>query len=216
MNPTQTIAETLDRNLTRPTEIVVFGAAALLLDRKFALRMGGRTTNDIDIIIPADRELKVNTDREFWRALDATNRELEPSGLYITHIFPEREVALTPEWKQHTVPLPQERLTKLNLLRPRVLDLVISKMGRGDAQDIADVRSMLRLHREVTGLEITAAQIAEAAKRASVSEVYRDIFPRACERIVAAAREVALNPQHRPDDPPRAAPDSRPGPRMRL
>lgn len=216
MNSTLTIAETLDRNLTRPTEVVVFGAAALLLDRKFAVRMGGRTTNDIDIIIPADRELKVNADREFWRALETTNRELKPTGLYITHIFPEREVALTPEWKQHTVPLPQDKLTKLNLLRPRVLDLVISKMGRGDAQDVADVRSMLRLHREVTGLEITSAQIADAAKRASVPAIYREIFPRACERIVAAAREMELSPRIRPDDPPRTTPGAEPGPRMRL
>jgi len=59
---------------------VVFGAAALLLDRKFAQRMGGRTTNDIDIIIPTERELKLNADREFWQALQATNRELEPMG----------------------------------------------------------------------------------------------------------------------------------------
>lgn len=216
MNPAQIIAEALDRNLKLPTEVVVFGAAALLLDRKFAVRMGGRTTNDIDIIIPANRELKVNADREFWRALETTNRELEPSGLYITHIFPEREVALTPEWKQHTVPLHQEKLTKLNLLRPRMLDLVISKMGRGDAQDVADVRSMLRLHRDVTGLEITAAQIAEAAKRASVPTVYREIFPHACERIVAVARELELTPHLRPENPPRTTQGPRPGPRMRL
>jgi hypothetical protein len=217
MNPAQTIAETLDRNLTRPTEVVVFGAAALLLDRKFARRMGGRTTNDIDIIIPAERELKLNTDREFWQALEATNRELEPNGLYITHIFPEREVALTPEWKQHTVPLYQEYLSKLTLVRPRVLDLVISKMGRGDAQDVADVRSMLRLHRDVTGVEITGAQIAEAAKRANVPAVYREIFPRACERIVAAARELESGPDIRPGPAMRPPPNSpRSGPRMGL
>lgn len=218
MNAAQTIAETLDRHLTQPTEVVVFGAAALLLDRKFASRLAGRSTNDVDIIIPKDRELRVDADRTFWWAVEKTNQELEPKGLYITHIFPEREVALTPEWKEHTVPLHNEKLTKLSLLRPRMLDLVVSKMGRGDVQDLVDVRSMLRLHRETTGRQITAAEIALAAGRAQVPEIYREIFPRACERIIAVAREMEVGPDIRPTQSPFSAPTrtSRQGPRMRM
>lgn len=189
MNAAQTIAETLDRHLQQPTEVVVFGAAALLLDRKFSSRLAGRSTNDVDIIIPREQELRVDADRGFWQAIEKTNAELERQGLYITHIFPEREVVLTPEWKQHLVPLHHDRLTRLNLQRLRMLDLIISKMGRGDAQDIADVRGMLRLHREVTGELLTAAEIVKAAGRACMPQAYREIFPRACERIVAAARE---------------------------
>lgn len=216
MNAAQTIAETLNRHLTQPTEVVVFGAAALLLDRKFAIRMAGRSTNDVDIIIPKEREMQVDADRAFWTAVEKTNRELEPKGLYITHIFPEREVVLTPEWRKHTVPLHHESLARLNLLRPRVLDLVISKMGRGDVQDIADVRNMLRLHRAATGFQITGEEIVQAARRAVVPEVYREIFPKACERIVAAAREMEVSEGIRPTQSlfssPRQAP--RQGPRM--
>lgn len=216
MNAAQTIAETLNRHLIQPTEVVVFGAAALLLDRKFAIRMSGRSTNDVDIIIPKEREIQVDADRAFWKAIEKTNRELEPKGLYITHIFPEREVVLTPEWRKHTVPLHHESLARLNLLRPRVLDLVISKMGRGDVQDVADVRNMLRLHRAVTGFQITGEEISQAAKHAHVPEAYREIFPRACERIVAAAREMEVSEGIRPTQSlftsPRQTP--RQGPRV--
>ena len=215
MNAAQTIAETLDRHLTKPTEVVVFGAAALLLDRKFAGRMAGRSTNDVDIIIPKEKEIWVDADRNFWKAVEKTNRELESKGLYITHIFPEREVALTPEWKQHLVPLHHDKLSRLNLQRPRMLDLVVSKMGRGDAQDLVDVRSMLRLHRETTGRQITAAEVAQAAQRAAVPAAYREIFPRACERIVAVAREMEVGPDIRPSQSSFIAPPSpRQGPRM--
>lgn len=216
MNAAQTIAETLNRHLTQPTEVVVFGAAALLLDRKFAIRMAGRSTNDVDIIIPKEREIQVDADQAFWKAVEKTNRELEPKGLYITHIFPEREVVLTPEWRRHTVPLHHESLVRLNLLRPRVLDLVVSKMGRGDVQDVADVRSMLRLHHAVTGFQITGEEVAQAARRAHVPEAYREIFPRACERVVAVARELETGENIRPTSTLSSAPRQAPrqGPRM--
>lgn len=216
MNAAQTIAETLDWHLSQPTEVVVFGAAALLLDRKFAGRLAGRSTNDVDIIIPKEREMRIDADRSFWRAVERTNRELESKGLYITHIFPEREVALTPEWKQHTVPLHHEKLIKLSLQRPRMLDLVVSKMGRGDVQDLVDVRSMLRLHRETIGVHLTGDEIAAAARRALVPDAYREIFPRACERIVAVAREMELAPDIRPTQSPFSGPSQTPrqGPRM--
>lgn len=160
--------------------------------------------------------MQVDADRAFWTAVEKTNRELEPKGLYITHIFPEREVVLTPEWRKHTVPLHHESLARLNLLRPRVLDLVVSKMGRGDVQDVADVRNMLRLHREVTGHQITGEEIVHAAHRAVVPEVYREIFPKACERIVAAAREMEVSAGVRPTQSLLSSPRQTPrqGPKM--
>lgn len=214
MNPAQTIAETLDRHLQQPTEMVVYGAAALLLDRNFAPHLVGHKTNDLDIIIPAHREMQVDADRAFWKAVEATNHELKEQELYVSHIFPEREVALTPEWKEHTVALPQAGLTKLSLQRPRILDLAISKMGRGDDHDVADVRRMLRLHHQVTGQKITAVEVADAARRAHVPEIYREIFPRACQRIVAAALEMENSVRQAPrisPPPPRQGPGYRMG-----
>lgn len=130
MNNAERIAGSLDHHLTEKTEIVVFGSAALLLDPRYARHFAARVTNDVDIIIPAERELKVDSDQGFWRAIEAANKELEPDGLYVTHIFPEREVALTPEWQQHTVRLEIPNLNNLTIVRPRVLDLIVSKMGR--------------------------------------------------------------------------------------
>jgi len=218
MNTAQTIAETLDRHLTQPTEVVVFGSSALLLDRKYAVRLAGRSTNDVDIIIPRDRELKIDADRGFWQAVRKTNQELEPQGLYLTHIFPEREVVLTPEWRRHVVPLHQEKLNRLTLLRPRMLDLVVSKMGRGDAQDLADVRSMLRLHRTVTGIELTGDEVALAAQRALIPAAYWEIFAPASARIVAVARAEEVTPRVDPNPDLRQSPTDRPrnGPRMGL
>jgi hypothetical protein len=190
MNTAQRIAEAMDRHLAEKTEIIVFGSAALLLDPHCAQHLTVRVTNDVDIIIPAEREVKVDADRGFWKAIESANKELEPEGLYITHIFPEREVTLTPEWKQHTVRLETPDLEKLRVSRPRVLDLVISKMGRGDAQDLEDVHGLLRLEHKMTGKTITAAEVQAAAGRARVPPVYREIFPEARRRIVAVAQEV--------------------------
>jgi hypothetical protein len=101
MNNAMAIALALNRHLYTSTEIVVYGAAALLLETRFAERLSGRRTNDVDIIIPARLELQINADRQFWTAIEATNHELEPQGLFISHIFPEAEVVLTPEWERH-------------------------------------------------------------------------------------------------------------------
>lgn len=190
MNTAQRIAETVDRHLTEKTEIIVFGSSALLLDPRYAEHLTARVTNDVDIIIPAEREMKIDADRGFWNAIESANKELEPAGLYITHIFPESEVTLTPEWQQHTERLETPFLAKLNIARPRVLDLIISKMGRGDAQDAEDVRALLRLEHQVSGEIITAADVQAASARARVPAVYQNIFPEACRRIVAAVEEV--------------------------
>lgn len=202
MNPAQTIAETLDRHLTRRTPMVVFGSAALLLDQQFAPRLTGRMTNDIDFIIPAHREMAVNADQQFWDAVKLANQELAAKRLFITHIFPESEVVLTPEWKHGTVAMPNAKLANLCLSRPSILDLVLSKMGRGDVQDQADVRSMLRVQREIYLCGPTANEIAAAAQRAHVPEVYRDIYPQASAQIIAAAREFELGETARVRNPP--------------
>lgn len=189
MNNAERIAASLDRHLTGKTEIVVFGSAALMLDSRFARHLSARITDDVDIIIPAAREMKVDSDAGFWRAIETANKELEPEGLYVTHIFPEREVTLTSEWQDHLVRLETPALKHLSIARPRVLDLIVSKMGRGDVQDIDDVRTLLQLEQEVTRRTITADEISAAAERARVPAVYQEIFPAAKQRIVAAVAE---------------------------
>jgi hypothetical protein len=190
VNTAQIIASTLDRHLQESTEVIVFGSAALLLDPEFAPQLGGRMTNDIDVIVPAGRELMIDADTQFWAAIEATNRELASRGLYITHIFPEREVVLTPEWKQHLVTLPNPALNRLRLFRPRILDLIVSKMGRGDLQDQADVRSMLTAQRAIGQPAPSTTEVADAAGRAVVPEVYRGLFPAAAAQVLSCIRHA--------------------------
>lgn len=201
MNAALQIAQTLDRHLNASTSIVVFGFGAALLDPRFQVRELGRPTNDIDLIIPENRALEVDADKAFWEAIEATNRDLEPSGLYVTHIFPEQEVILTPEWSKFTREMPHPELNHLKLFRPRVLDLVLSKMGRGDHKDIEDVRAILTLER------VTASDLIKASQRAHVPEAYAEIFPRARDSIIQVVREYEqvrnrMNPPRPPDDPP--------------
>jgi hypothetical protein len=188
MNPAEMIAAAIDRHLKGATEMVVFGSGALLLDRSLAEFFSGRMTNDIDIIIPASRELAVDADAEFWAAITAVNRELEPEGFYVSHIFPEREIVLSAQWeaRREAVAGPWRNL---RVTRPRMLDLILSKMGRGDVQDVADVRAMLRGERASGREPITAGTLERAAAEARVPDVYREIFPRARDAILAAARE---------------------------
>ncbi len=182
MNPALHIARALDHHLSHPTPIVVFGAGALLLDPAFEERLAGRLTNDIDLIIPQEHEMRIEADADFWAAIEATNRDLEPSGLYLTHIFPEREVVLTPEWKDHAQPIPRPEFCHLQVSRPRMLDLILSKMGRGDAKDLDDVLIMLALE------PVAFRSLADAIKRVRVPDVYAEIFPFARDRILAAVK----------------------------
>lgn len=188
MNEAWTIAGALDRHLSTPTEIVVYGSAALLLDKQFAERLSGRRTNDIDIVIPASREIQVDADRQFWESIESANRDLQPRGLFISHIFAERQVVLSPNWLEHlrSIEGPWENL---RVKRPSTLDLILSKMGRGDDADLADVRTMLVLERAFSGHVITAEELAAAARTANVPEDYREIFPQARDRIIAVAAE---------------------------
>ena len=191
MNPAQIIAAAIDRHLAGPTEIVVFGSGAMLLDRMLAGALAGRMTNDIDIIIPSRRELAVDADADFWSAITAVNRELEPDGFHVTHIFPEREVVLSANWEERSEVV-DGPWRNLRIRRPQVLDLILSKMGRGDAQDVDDARAMLRAERAAGRARITAEMIARAAAGAHIPDVYREIFPRARDAILAAAREEDL------------------------
>lgn len=195
MNNAERIVAAIDRHLRGKNEIVVFGSAALMLDRRYADHFAARVTYDVDIIIPRDRELQIESDQNFWQAIASANKELEPEGLYVTHIFPEREVTLTPEWKDHAVQLETPAFNHLHITRPRVLDLVVSKMGRADAQDLEDVRMMLQLDHRVWGRTIGVAELEAAAARAHVPSVYHEIFPRARARVIAAVKEIerALN-----------------------
>ena len=120
---------------------------------------------------------------DFWLAQQQANAELEPEGLYLTHLFRELEVILTPDWADRRVPTPL-KFPHLSVFRPSTLDLILTKMARGDENDLADIRFLLS--RE----PLTAVQLTEAFARARVPDVpeIRELFQAAQPKVLELAR----------------------------
>ena len=146
----------LDEGLDHEFRLIIYGRSAIWLgfDNPPA---GAATTQDVDAIIPNDQVQALADDLRFWDARDAVNERFKSEGLYITHLFPESAVFLRRDWMSHIVPLTRPRLNHLRLFRPATIDLVLTKMMRGnDEQDMADVEFIVRHDR------ITEAQLIEA------------------------------------------------------
>jgi hypothetical protein len=184
MNNPLHILQTLDRHLTKPAEITIFGRAALALGfpnspAAFA------TTHDVDAILPLSWLAAEDENMDFWQAQQKTNAELEPSGLYITHLFRELEIILTPDWLTHRVRVPLE-LRKLTVFRPATLDLILTKMARGDENDLTDIRFLLQQE------AIPADHLRAAFTRARVPDVaeVQELFQTAQPKVLTVAKTL--------------------------
>jgi len=136
------ILRTLDRHLTLPAEITLFGRAALALGYSQAPNHF-HNTQDVDGILPLAWLQPPDAHEDFWQAVQRTNAELEPGGLYLTHLFRETDVILQPEWLDRRVQL-NPGLRKLMVFRPATVDLILTKMARADDDDLQDIRFLLR------------------------------------------------------------------------
>jgi hypothetical protein len=76
--------------LAAPAEITLFGRAALSLGYAGS-GSAFAATHDVDAILPLPWLEAANENLDFWQAQQATNAELEPEGLYVTHLFRELE-----------------------------------------------------------------------------------------------------------------------------
>jgi len=142
-------------------------------------------TLDVDAIIPLSEADVLRADEKFWAAQAATNRALEKDGLYITHLFEEDQVFLRRNWKDHLVAILEPKLRWLRLFRPATIDLILTKMMRGDdPQDMADVAFMIQHD------HITAEQIEAAFAQVIIPDLVelRDAFKRAKPRVLELAR----------------------------
>lgn len=163
MNNPLHILQTLDRHLTKPAEITIFGRAALALGFQNS-PASFATTHDVNAILPLSWLTAGDQNLDFWEAQQKTNTELESSGLYITHLFRELEIILTLDWLSRRIRIPLEQ-RKLAVFRPATLDLVLTKMARGDENDLADIRFLLQQE------TISADQLRTAFARARVPDV---------------------------------------------
>jgi serine/threonine protein kinase len=142
MNHPEHILRTLDHHLKHPTRVILYGRAALALGYPDAPPTF-QTTMDVDAILPEIEMHTIEADESFWNALELTNQDLEPSGLYITHLFTDAQVILRPHWLSLIVPVHLGELRQLALFRPSTEDLILTKMMRVDPQDRDDIQFLL-------------------------------------------------------------------------
>ena len=171
------ILRTLARHLRVEASVRLFGGAALILG--YGAR---RFTEDADLLLD-DAEFQVLVDAGLEQALERTNEELAPRGLYVSHIFgPEQEI-LTPAWRERCRKVPDVGGTlHVEVLGP--LDLITSKLGRADAQDLDDIRYLIERERLLPAL--VRAAVAEARVPEGLVEVFAESRLR-LERLLASA-----------------------------
>jgi hypothetical protein len=184
MNNPLRILQAFDRHLTSPAEMTLFGRAAVALGYANS-PAAFAATRDVDAILPLSWLSAESENVDFWEAQQHTNAELEPEGLYITHLFRELEVILTPEWLHQRVAVPI-RLQRLAVFRPATLDLILTKMARGDEKDLADIDFLLRQE------SLTAEHLRSAFQRAQVPDVpeIRDLFGAAQPKVLALVEKL--------------------------
>lgn len=154
-NPSE-ILSTLDKELSETASLVLYGRAAICLGFE-GIDEAHRATQDVDAILRIGQLEEFDADREFWYAVERTNQLLEPRGLYITHLFPEDLVFLRPDWHDYIVPVLRPPTRHLTLFRPHTIDLILTKMMRGDdPQDMEDIDFLVR-HDGITREEMEPA-----------------------------------------------------------
>jgi hypothetical protein len=166
LNPAERILRTLGRHLEGPAQVRLLGGAALILG--YGL---DRATEDADLLVE-ERELELLVAKaNFGAAVETTNQELEPYGLYLSHIWAPEQQILTPEWKASCRRVDRdwgtERLS-VSVLGP--LDLILSKLCRADDQDLDDIRHLIRVE------HLDRAAVETAIERALVPPVFADVF----------------------------------------
>ena len=178
------ILQSFDRHLTGPAEMTLFGRAALALGFPAALPTF-HNTRDVDAILSFQWLSLQDQNTDFWLAQQSANAELAKDGLYLTHLFRESEIILRPEWSSQRARLPLP-LTKLAVYRPATIDLILTKMARGDEQDLEDIRFLL------TQEPISPPELQAAFARARVPDVeeIRQLFLGAQPKVLKLAGAI--------------------------
>ena len=142
MNNPEIILKTLDKHLHSELQLILYGRAALVLGYEPSpLEFGA--TMDVDAILPVVEMPQLEKNDDFWDALELTNQALDGKGLYMTHLFGDDQVILSPDWLSD-IQLIDFPLSHLRLYRPCTADLILTKMMRVDPQDRNDIQFLLR------------------------------------------------------------------------
>ena len=141
MNNPERILTTLDAHLSGEVRLILYGRAALLLGYENSPQEFG-VTMDVDAILPVTEMSEIENKDHFWNAIEATNKELQEAGLYITHLFSDDQVILSTGWLDDLQVIDYP-LQHLHLYRPDTHDLILTKMMRVDPQDRSDIEFLL-------------------------------------------------------------------------
>lgn len=142
---------------------ILYGRAALVLGFE-NVPEAFASTIDVDAILPLVEMPDIEKNDQFWNALEAANRELEPSGLYITHLFGDDQVILSPDWLSHIRPI-ELACKHLKLFRPGTPDFILTKMMRVDPQDRSDIQFLLEQP------DVDTAELEKMLPKAQVPDV---------------------------------------------
>ena len=186
MDNASVILRALDERLNHPVRLILYGRAALQLGFD-APPAEAAQSKDVDAIIPESDLESLSEDDGFWDAQQAVNLALRPQGLYITHLFRADQVFLRPDWEKRLVSITRPPTRWLRLFRPATLDLILTKMMRGnDPLDMSDVAFLIRHDR------VTPEQIEEALRDAVIPDLVelRDAFEQAKPQVRELARLV--------------------------
>ena len=104
MDNASLILQTLDGHLHHPAQLILYGRAALQLGFTDP-PPDTAESKDVDAIIPLADLDSLSANEGFWDAQEATNSELRPKGLYITHLFRADQVFLRRDWEKYLVPI---------------------------------------------------------------------------------------------------------------
>jgi len=175
----RTILGALDRKLTAPVELTLYGRAAIQLGYP---RPPEETllSRDVDAVLWIGQAEELCARTNFWAAADEVNRELSSCGLYISHLFTEDQVVLRPNWRCERVRIAGP-WRQLALYRLGDRDLLLSKLMRDDPQDQEDARFIV--HAATLSPDDIRAAMA-AARVPDIPEV-REQFAAASRRLLA-------------------------------
>ena len=189
MSNASRIISTPDGLLTREASLIIYGRDSIALGFENPPEATLRSW-DVDAILTTSYESAFAESPEFWDAQAEVNRLLLDEGLYMTHIFPADLVFLRRQWESEVVPALRPPLKFLRLYRPATLDLILTKMMRGnDEQDMQDVDFMIRHDR------VTVPQIESAFRDAVIPDCaeLRDAYDRARPTVLTLAQKAAAD-----------------------
>ncbi len=131
MSNAERIVTTLDSLLTVDASLILYGRASIALGFENPPAATLRSL-DVDALLTTSNESAFAEVPEFWVAQEKLNQVLDDEGLYMTHIFPADMVFLRRQWESEILPVLRPTLRHLRLFRPATLDLILTKMMRGN------------------------------------------------------------------------------------